>query len=787
MMAADCASLLGAPTCAGGAWNCTNGACAAACPQCTDPDGDGYGTGAAGACRGADCDENDPQVHQGTRRGCYSGAPGTQGVGECRAGVETCTAAGTWSGCAGEILASGEACNNKDDDCNGTPDDGLGSMTCGTGACATAQPICVGGAVQGCPMVVPPAMGDATCDGVDDDCDGQVDEDCPDCVTVIPLNNATNAAAADAAAMAATATGPGGRLVTVTAFGTINAAIVWAAADPARSARVCVAAGTACNSNRNVDQDVVLEDGIGVYGGYESTTWTRCASVTLRPRDGTGVLFPARVVNGARLDGFTLTRNVSTDPATMRTRSAGVTVDGAQGAVIAGVVMENSPTADVVYGVNVINGATATVTASSIFAGTGSQETMGVRAVDATVNVRGNCTTIDPASGRCTSFCNCGTTGSGMRICGRDNNATTGVGYEVYLQNAPGSLVEANALCGGNAQAAAAIRVEGNAAGTVMRGNFLNVFGGSADSHGIWMEDCAGAAPWVVNNERIAAAGENIMTRVDGVRAVGDCHPVVDSNVFISGGSEGGTTGANGVHCASKRVGMQNSPSRCVVLGNALIQGSEANFPPTSVGVRCDNGGCMRIENNVITGRAGVDTWGVWMENTGAVVTGNTITGGCPSGNAVGVHADDAYSVFRNNTIAAGTCASGTTAAGKTFVGVEVVSRDSAHELVLDGNVVEGQGMPGACQSGAVMMRSGNPAPVVPWGVFRNNTLRAGTCNTAVGLGETVTSADPRVLTGNTFDPAGASALYVDEGSTMLGTVGAVNALTDIPVNGGNN
>jgi hypothetical protein len=72
-----------------------------------------------------------------------------------------------------------ETCNDVDDDCNGTVDDGL-TRTCGTtdvGACSFGTEECVGGAYGACMGDVAPAT--ELCDGtVDEDCDGTVDEGC---------------------------------------------------------------------------------------------------------------------------------------------------------------------------------------------------------------------------------------------------------------------------------------------------------------------------------------------------------------------------------------------------------------------------------------------------------------------------------------------------------------------------------------------------------------------------------------------------------------------------------
>jgi hypothetical protein len=75
-------------------------------------------------------------------------------------------------------LADLESCNLEDDDCNGEIDDGNpgGGAPCGddTGACAPGVETCAGGRIA-CQGAVGPRLEE--CDGLDDDCDGQVDED----------------------------------------------------------------------------------------------------------------------------------------------------------------------------------------------------------------------------------------------------------------------------------------------------------------------------------------------------------------------------------------------------------------------------------------------------------------------------------------------------------------------------------------------------------------------------------------------------------------------------------
>jgi hypothetical protein len=92
-----------------------------------------------------------------------------------------CTASGGGggSGCTPSGQVDGD-CDAQDDDCDGRTDEAyeVVEISCGAGACAaTGERSCVNGTVVDACTPGTPAPSDASCDGVDDDCDGAVDED----------------------------------------------------------------------------------------------------------------------------------------------------------------------------------------------------------------------------------------------------------------------------------------------------------------------------------------------------------------------------------------------------------------------------------------------------------------------------------------------------------------------------------------------------------------------------------------------------------------------------------
>ena len=123
---------------------------------------------------------------------CYTGDPATLNRGPCARGSWTCEDGKFGVVCSGQVVPSEELCNGKDDDCDGSEDEdsnGLSlSRACYDGdpaglrmgaACQQGFEVCDAADWGACRGQTLPSAED--CDGVDDDCDGLVDEGRDDC------------------------------------------------------------------------------------------------------------------------------------------------------------------------------------------------------------------------------------------------------------------------------------------------------------------------------------------------------------------------------------------------------------------------------------------------------------------------------------------------------------------------------------------------------------------------------------------------------------------------------
>ena len=128
-----------------------------------DEDGDGhFSESKSDSCVGVGCEPTDCQVMPGDD--CDDRPDGEDGISE--------------TGDDGINIYPGatEICDGIDNDCNDQADEELGQTTCGLGICEHTIENCVDGNVITCNAFEGAAPADTTCDGLDNDCNGAVDD-----------------------------------------------------------------------------------------------------------------------------------------------------------------------------------------------------------------------------------------------------------------------------------------------------------------------------------------------------------------------------------------------------------------------------------------------------------------------------------------------------------------------------------------------------------------------------------------------------------------------------------
>jgi hypothetical protein len=122
-------------------------------------------------CVGDQC--NTGTCSPGDSRACYTGQKATEDVGPCHGGSQTCTQSGQWGDCQGEVVPVGEVCGDHiDNNCNGQTDEDVDSDHDGWTTC---QGDCCDSTECSNPALVNPGAFDVPGNGVDDDCDGMID------------------------------------------------------------------------------------------------------------------------------------------------------------------------------------------------------------------------------------------------------------------------------------------------------------------------------------------------------------------------------------------------------------------------------------------------------------------------------------------------------------------------------------------------------------------------------------------------------------------------------------
>jgi hypothetical protein len=501
--------------------------------------------------------------------------------------------------------ATQESCNGIDDDCDGTIDEGLpATRTCGLGVQEQTIPFCTEGRLNAC-KTRPPSVNVADgCppDGKDNDSDGMVDEDCvADCVWVWSIPNMGWGDDTD--------TGDGSKQAP---YNNLKNAIADAADNDIGKQRVCMLAGANLYNNTNclevtytVAGNLEIPDGVSIYGNYKDTDGIACTSqmTKIQLTTNQGVVFEGKGTEGATLARIMLLRQTAFQSTTATT--AAVTISGARRVTLTRLIVNDSPANGRTIGVHVINPeSNVAITRSHIEGGLGTTA-IGVLVEAGTVSLQSNCDAIDPF-GNCTTSCNSASLDYGIfgRQAGNPSGFTsTTSSFGILVEKSANTTIEANSICGivptqpQPNTTAIALRCDSGSCGHIGKNH---ITGGAAQQvTGLSLIDTATA---VDSNQITGGCG---ITKTEGV-VLERTNARLQNNLIL------------GAQCTSNQEGL--------VEGLVVIAGDRGQGPDVHSNT---------IEVGAVTGKC---------QGYGVVLT------------KTGVASESSSGLFRNNILGAGEC-----------------------------------------------------------------------------------------------------------------------------------
>ena len=468
------------------------------------------------------------------------------------------------------------------------------------GACHAGTRTCVGGVWSACSETLPAAA--ELCNGIDDNCNGLIDEGC-EAGCIVVCGNCSNSS--DGGSANGSVEYP---------FASVEAAIAAAGQNDAGTRqRICLVGGPTCRELTlyPTTGSLKVPDGLIIQGSYAlgDTGLTYCGTAGVRPRTtlsfaaNEGVVFDQTVVQGVELSSLNIEINPSSGSGTEADTVSAIAIKGGKNVTLSRVYVAEGFSAANTRGVSVTSGGQATITGSNISTGQGRNSAVGLYVNDGTVTMRNNCDKL--VNGRCESNC-------------FDGGAQQGI--HGYL---PADLADAPV------QASGAYVVAGNVSlvGTMLCGGTTSMADGQSLASVATLRCEGSGCTSITGNVIVGGTDRNALA----VALVG-ATPVLDSNHIYGGCGSQSTTGLR----------LEGSSAR--LQNNQILAG---NCPSTDVGVfrglqLVANGAAVNpdIHSNTIEPLGvSTDCQSVGVEVTLAAGASAAISG-----------------VLRNNIVSAGEC-----------------------------------------------------------------------------------------------------------------------------------